>query len=171
LPQFVRERQVRPIRQKLHSWWDPLRPQLVEILSKSPHYAKILAHPPSEQSQLTDPSDATAVLASRARSYLQANCAHCHVAAGGGNSAFDVHWYTSLPRTHLVDVKPLHDAFGLKDARLVAPEAPDRSVLLHRVATTSRGRMPPLGSAIVDEPAVQLLREWIRSVQPIHETK
>jgi hypothetical protein len=33
--------------------------------------------------------------------------------------------------------------------------------LLHRISIRGRGQMPPLGSAVVDRRAVQLLRDWI----------
>src|SRR5581483_7280053 len=114
-----------------------------------------------------DPYDPHGDVASRARSYLHANCAHCHVEAGGGNAAINLHITTTLPKMRLVDVKPLHDTFGLPDAKLAAAGAPERSVLLHRLSTTARGRMPPLASAVVDEEAVKLLREWIKGLKAV----
>src|SRR5690606_28247282 len=42
------------------------------------------------QRRLVDPADESAPLELRARSYLHANCAQCHVEAGGGNSAFSI---------------------------------------------------------------------------------
>jgi len=59
---------------------------------------------------------------------------------------------------------PLHASFGLPDPRIIAPGAPDRSVLLARVARRGPGQMPQLGSDVVDEAAVRLLREWIATV-------
>lgn len=70
-------------------------------------------------------------------------------------------FFTSRKKANIVGEKPLHDRFGIEDAELVAPGAPRRSVLLHRVATRGRGQMPPLASSIVDEAAVKLLEEWI----------
>ena len=54
----------------------------------------------------------------RARSYLQANCAHCHVEAGGGNAQIDLEFTTSRAKRKLFDVKPVHHTFGIEDARL-----------------------------------------------------
>ena len=52
-------------------------------------------------------------------------------------------------------------SFKLKDPLLVAPGDPGRSVLLERVARRGKGQMPQLGTNLVDEDAVSLLREWI----------
>lgn len=116
---------------------------------------------PEMLERLVNPYDANAPLAARARSYLHANCAVCHVDAGGGNSQFQLDFLAPLDKWKLIDVAPLHDKFGIADARLVAPGSPERSVLLHRVAMRGRGQMPQLATAIVDQPAVQMLKEWI----------
>ena len=65
-----------------------------------------------------------------------------------------------------VDEPPLHASFDLPDAKILAAGAPDRSVLLARVSRRGPGQMPQLGSDVVDEAAVRLLREWIATVQP-----
>lgn len=121
---------------------------------------------PHEYKKLPNPTDGTADLEARVRSYLHVNCAQCHVAAGGGNAAMELGFATEIEKTKLIDVPPLHDKFGIADARLVAPGAPERSVLLKRVAHRGRGQMPPLASAIVDEDGVKLLREWISGLSP-----
>jgi uncharacterized repeat protein (TIGR03806 family) len=123
---------------------------------------RFLPRPAAEQPRLVDPYDTRQDLTARARSYLHANCAHCHVTNGGGNAQIDLHFSPPLARTRLIDVEPMHDRFGLAGARLVAPGHPDRSVLFHRLATRGRGQMPPLATAVVDEQAVELIREWIR---------
>jgi uncharacterized repeat protein (TIGR03806 family) len=120
---------------------------------------------PEKMAALPNPYADTAPLEARARSYLHANCAHCHVEAGGGNSAIDLRWGTAVERQRLVGIAPLHDPFGLADALLVAPGAPERSVLMQRVLRVGPGGMPPLAKSLVDEPAVQLLGEWIRGLK------
>jgi hypothetical protein len=65
----------------------------------------------------------------------------------------------------LIDVKPVHDAYGLKDARLVAPGHPERSVLLTRIAHRDRGHMPPLATRLVDREMVEVISEWIRKMK------
>jgi uncharacterized repeat protein (TIGR03806 family) len=120
--------------------------------------------PPDEYPRLVDPYDPTADVAARARSYLHANCAQCHVQAGGGNSAIDLLYTNSAEKLRAIGVSPLHDKFGIAEALLIAPGEPDRSVLLHRIATTGRGRMPPLASSVTDERAVELFTAWIKQL-------
>jgi len=150
---------------KIHDYGSKRENQLVALTRLGAAAGK-LAKPPDAYARLADPYDARGDLTARARSYLHANCAHCHVDEAGGNSAINLHFATPLNKTLLVDVKPLHEGFGLPDARLVAPGAPERSVLLHRIATVERGRMPPLATAIPDRDAVALIREWIGGLKP-----
>jgi len=132
---------------------------------RSPVPTSLLARAPEKYRRLVDPYDAKADITLRARSYLHSNCAQCHVEAGGGNAQFDVEFTTPLDKTKLVNVKPYHHTFNMRDARLIAPGQPERSVLLHRVSHRKEGHMPPLATSMVDEPAVQMLREWIRQMR------
>jgi uncharacterized repeat protein (TIGR03806 family) len=120
-----------------------------------------LPKPVERYAALANPEDASASLEDRVRSYLQANCAQCHVAAGGGNAAMELGIMTATDKARIVGVAPLHDKFGIRDPLLVAPGAPARSVLLHRMSVRGRGQMPPLASSLVDEVGVKLLRDWI----------
>jgi uncharacterized repeat protein (TIGR03806 family) len=122
---------------------------------------------PEQLGRLVDPSDTAADLNLRARSYLHANCAQCHVEAGGGNAMINLAFGTAAEKMRLFDARPQHDTYGLKEARLVAAGAPDRSVLLHRMGLRGRGQMPPLATSVVDEEALRLLREWVRQVKPV----
>jgi uncharacterized repeat protein (TIGR03806 family) len=115
--------------------------------------------------RLVDPYDPKVDLTQRARSYLHVNCAQCHVEAGGGNAAIDLDFSKLLDKMKLIDVPPKHNTFGLKDARLIAPGRPEASVLLHRVGSRGPGQMPPLSTSLVDEPGVEMLRAWVRSIE------
>lgn len=115
--------------------------------------------------RLVDPYDPREPLEVRARSYLHANCAQCHVQAGGGNSQISLAFSKSLRDMKMLDLEPLHHRFDIPDARLVAPGDPARSVLLHRMATRGRGKMPQLATSLVDRQAVELIREWIRRME------
>lgn len=123
-----------------------------------------LPNPAEDYPAFVDPYDAKAPLEHRVRAYLHANCANCHQWAGGGNAAIDLLSRTTLENTKLIDVPPLHNHFDIADARLIAPGAPQRSVLLHRLRLRGRGQMPPLASSVVDEPATHLLEEWIKGL-------
>jgi len=109
---------------------------------------------------LVNPHDPSAPLDHRARSWLQANCAHCHRFQGGGSGAFRVNIETAAADT-LLDSKPLQGDFGLPEARVVAPGAPERSTLYYRIAKSGPGRMPQLGSSTTDVAGLQLLWDWI----------
>jgi hypothetical protein len=75
---------------------------------------------------------------------------------------------TPLEKAGIIDAKPLHQAFGIPDARLLAPGDPSRSVLIRRMAARGpgSGQMPPLSSAIPDRAAVELFEEWCRALKP-----
>jgi glucose/arabinose dehydrogenase len=135
-----------------------------EWLNKEPRYTTLLPKRPGEYRRLADPTDATADLDRRARSYLQANCAQCHVEAGGGNSLMDLEFTTAKLKAHLFGAKPQHQTFGIADPLLVAPGEPDRSVLLQRISRRGRDQMPPLASSEVDQDGVRLLRDWIAAM-------
>ena len=85
--------------------------------------------------------------------------------AGGGNSQISLEFGKSLEDMRMLDLEPLHHKFDIPDARLVAPGDPARSVLLHRMATRGRGKMPQLATSLVDRQAVELIREWIRRME------
>ncbi|MBX9579292.1 MAG: PQQ-dependent sugar dehydrogenase [Gemmataceae bacterium] len=120
--------------------------------------------PPAELGRLVDPDDPANDLGLRARSWLHANCSACHVEAGGGNARMNLAFGTPPHKMLTVGEKPVHDGFGLADARLIAPGSPDRSVLVHRAATRGRGQMPPLSSNRPDAAGVELLKAWCRSL-------
>ena len=111
--------------------------------------------------RLPDPKDTKLPVADRARSYLQANCSHCHRRMGGGNALFELQYELPLEKTKTVDVKPQHGEHGLTDGRLVCPGEPDRSLVLHRMRQLDVTRMPRVGSSVLDQFGVDLIRRWI----------
>ncbi|MCA9114775.1 MAG: PQQ-dependent sugar dehydrogenase [Planctomycetaceae bacterium] len=119
---------------------------------------------PEVYTRLADPYDETVELDTRARSYLDANCAICHVEAGGGNAQMSLQFTTLREKTGLYGAMPHHDRFGLEDARIVRAGHPERSVLFHRLTRRGKGQMPPLASSRVDPRAVDLFDRWIRSL-------
>ena len=100
----------------------------------------------------------------RARSYLAANCSHCHQKGGGGTATIDLQFATKLPGTKLISAQPSQGAFGLSDASIVSSGRPNHSVLLYRMASCGRGRMPHIGSQQVDAAGLSLIRDWIKSL-------
>jgi uncharacterized repeat protein (TIGR03806 family) len=132
---------------------------------RNPVRSNLLTFANSRYERLADPYDPHADLEGRARSYLHANCAICHVEAGGGNAQMQLEFTSTRDKMKVVDVIPHHDRFGLADARLIAPGVPERSVLLHRVSMRGRGQMPQLATTQVDQAAVKMLTEWIRQME------
>lgn len=109
---------------------------------------------------LVNPADSHAPIDLRARSWLHANCAHCHRFQGGGSGIFRVNIEVPDDDT-LLATRPLQGDFGLPDARVVAPGAPERSTLFYRMAKSGPGHMPQLGATTVDPTGMRVLWDWI----------
>jgi putative heme-binding domain-containing protein len=114
-----------------------------------------------KQPTLCDPADATRDLDLRARSYLHANCGHCHRFGGGGSVDMELHAFAALEKTKTVEFPPHQGGFDLPNAKIIAPGAPERSTLYYRLAKFGRGRMPRLASDWPDEAGLRLVHEWI----------
>lgn len=108
-----------------------------------------------------DPRDTSAELGRRARSYLHANCAHCHRRHGGGTAAIELLYELSLADTRAVGARPTQGAFGIHGAAVIAPGDPLGSVLFYRMAKLGRGHMPHLGASQIDEHGLWLVHDWI----------
>ena len=142
------------------------RENQLQSLARLGLFSSGLPKPPAEMSRLIDPHDGSQDLEARVRSYLHVNCSVCHVANGGGNALMELGISTPRDQMRLVGARPQHDTFGLDNAMLVAPGAPDRSVLVERLSRRGRGQMPPLVSHLADHATVQLVRAWIRTLEP-----
>jgi hypothetical protein len=108
--------------------------------------------------------DTSAPLAERARAYLDVNCAHCHNPAGPAHaSGLDLRWSQTDPALWGVMKRPVAAGRGSAGFEFaIEPGHPERSILLHRMASTDPGvMMPELGRQLVDERAVALMRDWI----------
>ncbi|HLJ93421.1 MAG TPA: PQQ-dependent sugar dehydrogenase [Gemmataceae bacterium] len=117
---------------------------------------------------LSDPWDPRTNLSERARSYLHVNCSHCHQFGAGGTADLTLRHEVPLTQTKILDVRPVQGTFEIADARILAPGDPYRSVLYYRMSKLGRGRMPHIGSEIVDEQGLRLIHDWIQSL-PLHE--
>ncbi len=113
-----------------------------------------------------NPRDPAHPLEARVRSYLAANCAPCHVPAGGGNAAMDLDLATPLANTGMIGAKPQHWTFDAENPLLIAPGSPDRSVMWRRVSQREEAPMPPLAVNETDREFTGLLAAWIRSLKP-----
>jgi uncharacterized repeat protein (TIGR03806 family) len=116
--------------------------------------------------RLANPADSTASLDDRARSYLHVNCSHCHQFGAGGTALIDLRYNTPLDQTKALETRPVQGTFEIANAQLLAPGDPYRSVLYYRMAKLGPGRMPHIGSEIVDENGLRIIRDWIRRIHP-----
>jgi uncharacterized repeat protein (TIGR03806 family) len=115
-------------------------------------------------SKLTGLSDASATLENRVRSYLDANCAQCH-RPNGVFTHFDARYDTPLPDQRIINgavINPL----GIADARVIMPQSTNKSVMYHRLNSSSNFKMPPLARNVIDIEAVSVLTDWIHSLTP-----
>ena len=112
---------------------------------------------------LVDPYDSSAAVKLRARSYLHANCRHCHRSNGGGGSTIELDASLKLDGMKAVSVTPTQGKFGILEAQVISPHDPYRSVLLYRMSKLGKGRMPYSGSSVVDERGTRLIHDWIAS--------
>ena len=78
----------------------------------------------------------------------------------------DLDFAKPLAQAKVIDEQPVHERYGVKEARLVAPGDPSRSILLRRLSIRGRGQMPQLATDIADERAVKLFTRWIKGLKP-----
>ena len=116
---------------------------------------------PVDLPKLVDYRHSSFDLNQRARSYLHANCSHCHRKWGGGNGEFLFLATVDLEEMGIANVKPAHGRFYITGANILTPGDPYRSVLFYRAAKLGPGRMPRAGSTVVDKAGVKLLHDWI----------
>jgi mono/diheme cytochrome c family protein len=103
--------------------------------------------------------------------YLHGNCSYCHTLSGElASLKFSLQYpFAAPPSDHPPAVstslgqvsKYVPSAWDAPGDRIAAGN-PDRSVLAFRVASRNpASQMPPVGTRIVDEQAVALIRKWI----------
>ncbi len=126
---------------------------------------------PSAANTTVDYRDTSKSLDLRARSYVDANCAHCHMDdrhcdyrpmrfafADSGNE----NGYTNMGAC-----VPTSDMQGFPEAlnTIVSPGNIDRSMLYYRLNTTNETyRMPLHGRTIIHEEGIQLIEQWINAL-------
>ena len=104
--------------------------------------------------------DGTAFAQDRARAYLDANCASCHRPDGTARGDWDGRFSTPIGMQMLIGTNPV-ETLGIQNAKILAPQSPDTSVLYKRLAALDGNAMPPLAKSILDADAMSVFRAWI----------
>lgn len=126
---------------------------------------------PTAEHSTVDYNDTSKSLSQRARSYVDANCAHCHQ----NNRHCD---YRPMRFAYLetlnndanmgvcVNTSDMQD-FPPALLKIVAPGNINRSMMYYRLNTTNVSYMMPLhGRTVIHEEGVELIRDWINSLAP-----
>jgi uncharacterized repeat protein (TIGR03806 family) len=108
--------------------------------------------------------DETAPIEHRVRSYLDSNCSHCHQ-PGSTVPHFDARLGTPLKVQGLINgIIQGHFSLG-PDGRYLKPGDPELSAVHVRLSSVGNGAaMPPLAKNVVDQEAVDLLQEYLESL-------
>ncbi len=111
-------------------------------------------------------TDTTQPIEHRMRSYLDANCSHCH-RPGAVQAFWDGRIETPLESAGIVNGL-VTNTLGISGAKVVVPKNLARSIMYQRLSTaTGPHKMPPLAKNLVDQSAVALLEDWIADLDPV----
>lgn len=106
-------------------------------------------------SDLDDPVS----LEEKVRSYLDANCAHCHQPEGV-RALFDARYDTPLVAQGLVNGKTAEPSSN----KILRPGDPAGSLLFQRLSTLGPGQMPPLAKNQLHDRAIQELQSYLQNL-------
>lgn len=112
--------------------------------------------------KMVEVTNATAGLELRVRSYLDANCAHCH-RPNGVAALFDTRFDTPLEQQGLVNGAVV-DPLGIPGAKIIAPQSLSQSLLYQRDNTLGATQMPPLARNVIHTNYIDALAQWINSL-------
>jgi uncharacterized repeat protein (TIGR03806 family) len=128
----------------------------------------MLEQPGRDHPPVPDFADTAMPLESRARAYLDINCAHCHNREGSASNSGLFLTYEEESPVHLgVGKRPVAAGRGSGGfAFAIAPGEPDRSIMMHRLKSLEPGvAMPEVGRSLVHEEGAALLSEWIAAME------
>ncbi|MEE9343212.1 MAG: PQQ-dependent sugar dehydrogenase [Gammaproteobacteria bacterium] len=103
----------------------------------------------------------SASIESRARTYLDVNCAQCHQPNGTTPVDIDLRLGTSNANMNTIGVIPLASDLGISGALIIKAGSKSQSVLWQRMNRLDGNRMPPLSSHVIDQEAVNVIGQWI----------
>ena len=112
--------------------------------------------------KLAKSDDTSRSLEERARSYLDANCSHCH-RPNGTVASFDARYDTPLAEQNLIKGSVLIDE-GMDNASIITPNDIWRSIALVRMRTLEGFKMPPLAHQVLDRKGIELIEQWVQTL-------
>ncbi len=125
--------------------------------------------PVDELDQLPDPKNEELAIDTRARAYLEGNCAHCHRPKGAAsNSALFLNWGQEDRRSLGVCKEPPAAGGGTGGYEYsIKPGYPDESIMVFRMSSSEPDiKMPELPLRTVDEFGVGVVSDWIAQMEP-----
>lgn len=105
---------------------------------------------------------------SAARSYLDANCGHCHNPQGpASTSGMFLDYFENDPERLGVHKTPVAAGRGSGNRRFgIVPGKPAESILLFRMQSDDTGiRMPELGRQLAHREGLDLIESWIKNMK------
>ena len=103
-------------------------------------------------------------IASRARAYLQANCAYCHSDGGEARTTgLDLGYdETGSMQLGICNMPIAAGKAGEGQSYDIVPQRPESSILVYRMESTAPAiAMPEIGRSLEHFEAVELISDWI----------
>jgi hypothetical protein len=111
--------------------------------------------------RFAQPNDVNADIELRARSWLYANCSHCHRPGGPTPVTLDFRYETPLTDVHACGVTPQIALGALPDSKIIDPGHSENSEMFYRLSHREAVQMPPIATLIVDPTGVDAVQKWI----------
>lgn len=99
-----------------------------------------------------------------ARAWLEVNCAVCHRPSGIAPGNRDLRAHVPLETANVVDKKVGQTRRLPSSWRIVAAGEPEKSDLFWRMSLRGERQMPPIGTRMPDEKALEVIANWIRDM-------
>ncbi|MEM6958291.1 MAG: hypothetical protein AAF645_21590 [Myxococcota bacterium] len=111
-------------------------------------------------------------MTSEALGYLHANCGNCH---GNRSAPSGLRFWVNVGTARVMETDTFTTAVGVDSFRVdgdatvrIVPGNADDSVVIRRMSSRDIIlQMPPIGTEIVHDEGVDLIRDWINSLRPL----
>lgn len=131
-------------------------------------YLRSLGQTTKELPSIANWADRQALIDDRALAYMEINCGICHGEYGPAYiSGLYLHTETTDPDHLGICKSPVSAGSGSGGHKYdIVPGRPDKSILVYRMETLNPGEMmPELGRTMVHVEGVELIKEWIASLE------